>query len=116
MQKIEQAESITGGENSLLEAIDEIKRIGEYNEIRIAVSEFHQARTTNDPVQRELLLDQINDRVNKLKTVQSGCNGTIDSRVIILADNYYNEVQKICPKLQTMPIAKAYDTLYNRGN
>ena len=112
LQKIEQAESITGGGNVLLESIDEIKRLGEYNEIRIAVSEFHQARDTTDPVQRELLLDSINDRVNKLKTVKSGCTGTIDSRQIIQSDNFYEEVQKTCPKLRTMPIATVYEKLY----
>jgi len=113
LQKIEQFESIVGGD-SMRKPMDLIKSIGEYNEIKITISEFNQIRTSN-LTHRELLLDQINDRVRSFSD-KLDCLKYIDFREFIDNDNYYNEIKRMCPELSSSHrgLGFVYDNLYQR--
>ena len=140
-KKIIEAERILSGEDTTLltrftDTINKLKQVGDFNEIKIAVSEFEKLReicnagtiiVENDdftmiakagpePLGCQVLANEIDNRINSLDSIKQNCIGEISSLELSKLDDPYAQLQIQCPVLKAIRRLQANNYELLKGN
>lgn len=80
--------------NAFDNRINELKRVGEYNDILQAVHDFQKLKSIDDPDEKKQFAHELDARINLLHSVKSGCEKRIDSIAISESNDPYKELQQ----------------------
>jgi len=80
---------------------------GEINQISSLVDDFIELRNNRNSDNAKELAEDLDQRINNLGIVKAYCNEKVSTLELAFEKNPYNKLQKICPALKDLSLAKA---------